>query len=409
LIRTIQRLGILLWLLPLLSSAQTPRLSLGKTGLNPDELAIIVNGEDPDSEAIAVYYQQHRAVPDRNIIRVRFPAKSSNLGKNEFLRIKAEVDRQTPENVQAYALAWTRPYRVDCMSITAAFTFGFDLAYCSKTLCGTTRESPYFQSASRLPQTDFRIRPSMMLAGSTIQEVKLLILRGVAADSSFPKGTAYLVKTDDTSRSVRSIFFDSIQKLLGDALAIQRVEGNSVRNARDVLFYFTGLPVVPHLQTLKFRPGAIADHLTSTGGMLTDSKQMSILRWLEAGASGSYGTVVEPCNHLSKFPQPAVVMSNYLNGATLLEAYWKSLAWPGEGVFIGEPLARPYGPLLESKEPGKWTLKLYSPVWKNLRLERASTPAGPYESFRLVPVHPGLNLLNLQLPEEAEFFYHLQL
>ena len=25
-----------------------------------------------------------------------------------------------------------------------------------------------------------------------------------------------------------------------------------------------------------------------------------------------------------------------------IEAYWKSVAWPGQGVFIGEPLARPY-------------------------------------------------------------------
>ena len=41
-------------------------------------------------------------------------------------------------------------------------------------------------------------------------------------------------------------------------------------------------------------PGALADHLTSSGGMLTDSGQMSALRWLEAGATGSYGTVIEP-------------------------------------------------------------------------------------------------------------------
>jgi hypothetical protein len=29
---------------------------------------------------------------------------------------------------------------------------------------------------------------------------------------------------------------------------------------------------------------------------------------------------------------------------TLLEAYWKSVAMPGRGLFIGEPLARPYAP-----------------------------------------------------------------
>jgi len=36
------------------------------------------------------------------------------------------------------------------------------------------------------------------------------------------------------------------------------------------------------------------------------------------------------------------VIDRYLDGETLLEAYWKSVAWPGQGVFIGEPLAAPF-------------------------------------------------------------------
>jgi len=109
-----------------------------------------------------------------------------------------------------------------------------------------------------------------------------------------------------------------------------------------VLFYFTGLASVAGLETLQFLPGAIADHLTSFGGMLTDSNQMSALRWLEAGATASYGTVTEPCNHVQKFPNPAVVIGRYLRGETLIEAYWKSVAWPGQGLFVGEPLAAPF-------------------------------------------------------------------
>jgi hypothetical protein len=69
---------------------------------------------------------------------------------------------------------------------------------------------------------------------------------------------------------------------------------------------------------------------------------MSALRWLEAGASGSYGTVVEPCNFPAKFPDPGLALSAYRDGVTLIEAYWRSVAMPGQGVFIGEPLARPW-------------------------------------------------------------------
>ena len=89
-------------------------------------------------------------------------------------------------------------------------------------------------------------------------------------------------------------------------------------------------------------PGAIADHLSSFGGMLSDSSQMSALTWLEAGATGSYGAVVEPRNLPQKFPQPAIVIGRYIQGETRIEAYWKSVAWRGQGVFIGEPLATPF-------------------------------------------------------------------
>jgi uncharacterized protein (TIGR03790 family) len=115
-----------------------------------------------------------------------------------------------------------------------------------------------------------------------------------------------------------------------------------LRDKPDVMFYFIGAAHVEELGTNRFLPGAVADHLTSFGGDLTGTSQMSSLRWLEAGATGSYGTVVEPCNVLGKFPNVGLLMRRYLDGETLLEAYWKSVAMPGQGLFIGDPLARPY-------------------------------------------------------------------
>jgi uncharacterized protein (TIGR03790 family) len=73
-----------------------------------------------------------------------------------------------------------------------------------------------------------------------------------------------------------------------------------------------------------------------------ESGQMSSMRWLEAGATGSYGTVVEPCNIVQKFPNLPVVFNHYLQGETLIESYWKSMQMPGQGIFIGEPLAAPF-------------------------------------------------------------------
>jgi uncharacterized protein (TIGR03790 family) len=70
------------------------------------------------------------------------------------------------------------------------------------------------------------------------------------------------------------------------------------------------------------------------GGDLLDSAshtdQMSSLRWLEAGATASYGTVSEPCNYWQKFPNPSVLFKNYVQGNSAIEAYWKSVAWPAQ-------------------------------------------------------------------------------
>ncbi len=265
------------------------------------------------------------------------------MGEAEFLRIKAAVDAMTPPRVQAYALTWTEPYRVGCMSITTAFAVGYDKSFCADG-CAPTRMSPYFNSASLTPYLSHRIRPTMMLAGQSLNDVKRLIDRGVAADGTAPRGTGYLVETDDLNRNVRATVYPEVARLLSPHVQLQIVKANAVRDKKDVLFYFTGAARVDAIETNQFLPGAIADHLTSSGGVLLGrSTQMSSLRWLQAGATGSYGTVVEPCNFPEKFPHPGIVIEHYLRGETLVEAYWKSVAMPGQGVFIGEPLARPFG------------------------------------------------------------------
>jgi len=70
--------------------------------------------------------------------------------------------------------------------------------------------------------------------------------------------------------------------------------------------------------------------------VLTGQDQMSVLRWLEAGAR-QLRRGVEPCNFPAKFPEPAVVIARYTRGETAIEAYWKSVAGPGQGVFVASP------------------------------------------------------------------------
>ncbi len=391
--RTIILLQLIFVLAAMHAEASPPFFLLPKTSLGPEDIAVIVNDSDPLSRESAAYYQSRRGIPEANMIHVSFPHNSPNMTPAEFGSIKAQVDAKTPKSVQAFALAWTTPYRVDCMSITSAFAFGFDRAFCSQ--CGPTRMSPYYNSTSTTPYFDLKMRPAMMLAGTGIQAVKALIDRGIASDGSHPRGTGYLVSTSDKARNVRAAMFPEAVEVNRHWVNMKLIEKDSIKDKKDVLFYFTGLASVPDLDTLEFLPGAIADHLTSTGGMLTDSGQMSILRWLEAGATASYGSVVEPCNYLQKFPYPGQAIYWYVQGESLIEAYWKSVAWPGEGVFVGEPLAKPFGGYSVKTEGNEVVLRTQSLPPGLYALLGADSLVGPYIPVQEITVGPGKSELHL--------------
>jgi uncharacterized protein (TIGR03790 family) len=324
-----------------------PTLALGflaaTLSLAPADLAVVINKSDPLSEAIGNYYVLRRHIPQGNIVYARFDSHSDQLSVDAFTRLKADLDRQVPRHIQAFALTWARPYRVGCMSITAAFAFGAGGQDCADG-CRNTTPNPYFDTFGSQPYDRFKLRPAMSLAAVDLAGAKALIDRGVRSDGSVPKGTAYLVTTNDTARNVRSAEYPLANRVAGYEFNFQVVTGTPPAKPESVMFYFTGAASVGEIAAMPFLPGAVADHLTSFGGMLTDSPQMSSLRWLQAGATGSYGTVVEPCNGLGKFPNVAVLLAHYLAGETLLESYWKSVQMPAQGIFIGEPLAAPFRP-----------------------------------------------------------------
>ena len=309
--------------------------------VNRQTLALVVNRSDPESIEIARYYQRVRLIPPANIVYLDFRAATNSLSENEFKEIQSQLNRQVGENIQAYVLAWRKPWRVGCMSITAAFSLGYDVHYCAQG-CRLTKASNYFNSSSRQPFTDFAIRPSMLLSADSVQGVRDLINRGLKADYSRPYGTAWLLSTHDKQRNVRAVYYPVIQRSLGHLLDIEFIRADAIKHKKNIMFYFTGSKKVKEIYSNTFLPGAVADHLTSVGGHLFKSSQMSILEWIKAGVTASYGTVVEPCNFLQKFPDPGIVMRKYLSGESILEAYWKSVKMPGQGLFVGEPLASPY-------------------------------------------------------------------
>lgn len=310
------------------------------------ELGLVINMDDPYSVQVGEYYAKARKIPDDQILRVRLPVRGE-LTVAEFDAFRQQVDAFFGEQTQALALAWRLPYAVGCNSLPGALALGYDAKLCSQT-CAPTRPSLYFGSDTTRPYIDYRMRLSMLLASRDVKGAKALIDRGVKADNTLglkggPSAHVHFVTTSDAIRSQRQLLFPPAGKLPQVGVEVFLDKTEALRDAERVLVYLTGRTHVDWLDTVDFLPGALGDHLTSFGGVLDRPHgQMTVLSWIDAGVTASYGTTSEPCAHLQKFPNPQALVLFYAQGATAIEAYWKSVAWPQQGLFVGEPLAAPF-------------------------------------------------------------------
>jgi uncharacterized protein (TIGR03790 family) len=335
------RIRVASWLLCLVSS-----FAAQAEGLDAARLGVLYNLDDPASREIALFYAAQRAIPPGNVIGLHLPNRAV-ISPAELEPLRATVLDRLPVAVQSLALVWSRPYAVGCMSVTTAMAAGYRAGFCEPG-CARTLPNPLYDEVGWLPADTVGWWPAMMLPTDDRALARSLIQRGLAAERQSGTGVAYLVRTQDLSRNVRAATYRDVEVMLGKRLPIRELVTPVEREVPDAVAYFTGAAQVRELPLIRFRPGAAADHLTSTGGVLSGGHQMSALGWLRQGATASYGSVTEPCNHLGKFPSPNIFLRHYVEGETVLEAYWKSVAMPGQGLFIGEPLARPFGPRFSS-------------------------------------------------------------
>src|SRR5580698_557995 len=91
----------------------------GAEGLTPERLGVIYNRDDPGSTRTAVYYASRRGVPAQNLVPISLIDKSV-MGRAEFSVLRKQVLSALPADVQSVLLIWSKPYAVECMSITTA-------------------------------------------------------------------------------------------------------------------------------------------------------------------------------------------------------------------------------------------------------------------------------------------------
>lgn len=331
-------------MLPLQQSiaALSDRFSATSTLLTPENVAVIVNDADPNSVQAAQYYLVSRKVPEKNLVHVSLMNPQASMTRQQFALLKESVTKQLTSEQKVVLFAWSKPFAVECNSITSAFTLGFDADIC-KNSCGASKPNPYFNQPSKHPDRDYQLRLSMLLPSHLLDTAKKVVDNSVLSDQGVFRSSAYFLQTSDAARSSRAGFFPKNGMTIPrTGLSVVTMKSDQLLDAKDVMIYQTGKAWVSGLETLNFLPGALADHLTSYGGDLFGKGQMNVMRWLEVGATASYGTVSEPCNHWQKFPNSMVLLQWYVSGASAIEAYWKSVAWPAQGLFVGEPLAAPF-------------------------------------------------------------------
>jgi len=322
---------------------QIPRLT-GR--LRAPDLGLVINTADPYSVAVGEHYIQARSLKPEQVLRLALPVKPA-LNVAEFEQLQLAIATHFGAATQALALAWTLPYAVQCNAITGALAMGFDAELCQNT-CAISRSSRYFNAATAAPFSALSMRPAMLLAAPSVESAKAMIDRGVAADGTMarrgrPLVSALLLSTSDAARNVRAALYPAAAVLQGPGVELQVGPAEQLSMAKHVMLALTGSVRVALEPAPDWLPGGLGDHLTSAGGALVgEHGQTTVLDWIASGATASHGAVSEPCNHLQKFPHPQVLLLHYLQGATAIEAYWKSVAWPQQSLFVGEPLAAPF-------------------------------------------------------------------
>ena len=190
------------------------------------------------------------------------------------------------------------------------------------------------------------------------------------------------MNTSDASRNVRSVTYERVKAVLGAAYPIEQVDADALEGrGTDVRVHRRAQGRLDRGQPLPRRrdrrsPDLLRRHPGRGLG------QTSALDWLSAGATGSYGTSSEPCNYRAKFPEIGIVMARYLGGETLVEAYWKSVLMPGQGVFVGDPLARPFGGVRVARSAAGTVISTRALPPGDYLLEAGRSSVGPFQPIR---------------------------
>lgn len=180
--------------------------------------------------------------------------------------------------------------------------------------------------------------------GTTVDEALTHLRRSEAADGTRPKGTIYFERNGDVRSTTREWAFRNAARKL-ESLGVKAIVEDGVlpKDRADVAGAVIGIADFDWATSgSQMLPGAIVEHLTSFGGVMTKGAgQTPLTEFLKHGAAGASGAVTEPFAIQAKFPSPYLHV-HYANGLTLAESFYQSVTGPYQLLIVGDPLCQPW-------------------------------------------------------------------
>jgi uncharacterized protein (TIGR03790 family) len=289
-------------------------------GGGPQNLALIVNPDDPDSLAIANYYIELRRIPASNVIyipwRAEFHATTAIQFRDRIVKpVLAQLtERKLTAQIDYLAFSSGYPYMIDCAPLfrdrqfprharpttsltSAAFFYKFILnsqpemfdmnanEYFAPPINGVTTSRSFSAFEPIMPisasgaATEKRYLLSTAIGvtrghGNSGAEITACLRRAKQADGTRPRGTIYYMQNNNIRSTVRQGEFPAaVRELAVVGVNAVVLPGVTPTNKADVVGLTTGSP---HVRLRESRslllPGALVDNLTSAGGRFCDKR-----------------------------------------------------------------------------------------------------------------------------------------
>lgn len=382
-------------------------LAASYAGGGPENLFLVVNSRSWASQYVANEYIAARGIPDGNVFHLDYGSYLDGL-PTKFFRsmllepILDEIKRRGLSNQIDYVVYSTDfPYRFNAtedlkgrdippqvgpFASLTGLTYLYDKVrrgdgeYASLDVPARRHANRYYRGEAlgdgRVGSIGFRswygwgssgevleaggerYLLSTMLGsthprGNSVSEILAYLRRAVESDGSRPPGTIYYVSSNDIRSRTRrgdesgpsDRFAAAVRLIEAEGVAARVITGDNPPPEPDIAGLMLGKagfrwPAAAHLT-----PGAIAEHFTSFGGVLSDdaaaASQLPLSVMLAHGAAGASGTVAEPMSYYQKFPS-STLQVHYVRGCSLAESFYQSTASPYQLLIVGDPLARPW-------------------------------------------------------------------